>query len=148
MLPAQLTSLAKSPRIARSVQIRRPAIALYTAWHHLSQRPTVPLGAALPPADVVLPRIKVPGGHVAGPTFIRDHIHGLFISWSSELESGVTQSGEVWFHTESCGADSTVSILLSWHTQTAGAPEALRCLHTDLAQLDQDLHRFKSLMEG
>jgi uncharacterized membrane protein len=148
MLQTPIVSSVESPRITRSIRIRRPAVALYTAWHHLSQRPTLPFGTGtLHQTEGGPPRIKAPGGHTTGDTFIQDYIHGLFISWKSELASGVSQSGEVWFHADNDGLDSTLSILLTWDVEEHCDRVPPCRFHAHVVQLDQDLHRFKSLME-
>ncbi len=135
-----------SRRITRSIQIRRPAIDLYTAWYHLSHRPTVSIAADGPLVSATAkPRIKAPCAHTVGSTVIADFIHGLFISWKSEPATGIAHSGEVWFHTAGSGLDTTVSILLSWDGDVTGAPP--QTAPTDIDQLDQDLRGFKSLME-
>lgn len=148
MIRPALPTRMESPRISRSIHIRRPAVALYTSWYHLSQRPAVPLGHETSSVTAAtLPRIKAPCGHTADHTFIADHIHGLFIAWTSSRSSGVTQSGEVWFHTGNSGVDTTVSVLLSWDVGAGVDPSELSELDLEVAQLEQDLHRFKALME-
>lgn len=146
------TSLAVSTeqqRITHSVSIRRPATALYRAWHDLARRQAahaeVRLASEAGYKSSAL--IKAPCVGATSSALLVDHIPGLFLSWQSLPHASVQQMGEVWFHQTSVEQATEVRVILTWEPADTNEFSSPPGYDRARAQIEQDLDRFKQLME-
>ena len=142
-------SIGQQQRITHSVSINRPAIALYRAWQDLARRQAAQVevrrardGGYKSSAVIKAPCV----GEMSGALLV-DHIPGLFISWQSLPHAMVQQNGEVWFHQTSVDHATEVRVILTWEPADTNEFSGLPAFDHVRAQIEQDLDRFKQLME-
>ncbi len=144
-----LAASIEQQRITHSVSIKRPAIALYRAWQDLARRQAahIEVRRAREAGYKSNAVIKAPCvGEMSGSLLV-DHIPGLFISWQSLPQARVQQMGEVWFHQTSVDHATEVRVMLTWEPGEATEFSSLPAFDYARAQIEQDLDRFKQLME-
>ncbi len=146
---ALASSIEQQQRITHSVSIKRPAIALYRAWQDLARRQAAHMevrraAEAGYKSNAV---IKAPSVGEMSSALLVDHIPGLFLSWQSLPHASVRQTGEVWFHQTSVDHPTEVRVILSWEPAETNDFASLPVYDHARAQIEQDLDRFKQLME-
>jgi uncharacterized membrane protein len=138
---------ARSQRLTYSVTINKPAIAVYRAWYDLARRQSQHIDVQRPGTAATRRQsvIKAPYIGDAGGALLVDEIPGVLISWESLPSAPVRQLGEVWFNANTLEQATEVRVTLSWKPDSESSNDI--STRAAGAQLEQDLVRFKHLME-
>jgi len=139
-------------RVQKTVTIQRPAIELYYSWRHLGN-----LSRFMKHVHSVtthdgwhshwIERTST-GALVSWDAVIEKDIVGERLAWRAIREGGVTNAGEVRFISTPMSPGTEVSVTLDY-----AAPDSIGSGHPERfteelpIQLDEDLERFKQLME-
>jgi uncharacterized membrane protein len=122
---------------------------LYRAWKDLAtgQAAQLDLQRAAAAGFAASAVIKAPCVGDVCSALLTDHIPGLFFAWQSLPHASVQQRGEVWFHQTSVDHFSEVSVILTWDQAPVHDHGLMPVREHARAQIEQDLDRFKQLME-
>lgn len=140
-------------RVQKTVTIQRPAIELYYSWRHLGN-----LSRFMKHVQSVTTHDgwhsrwveRTPtGAFVSWDAVIEEDIIGERLAWRALREGGVTNAGEVRFIATPKSQGTEVSVTLDYAAPDDGAGIGHPNQFTEALsiQLDEDLHRFKELME-
>lgn len=140
-------------RIQKTVTIRRTPLELYHAWRNVENFPR--FMKHVESVDALDGRrsrwtVKAPAGQtVSWDAVIDADVEGELLSWHSVPKTGIDNAGSVHFKPAPAHRGTEVSVTLEYGPPggTTGVTLAKMFGEEPSVQLDEDLHRFKQLME-
>jgi uncharacterized membrane protein len=140
-------------RVQKTVTINRPAHELYAVWHDLAQLPTF-----MDHVESVSTNgdgrshwvVKAPAGRtVEWDAEISADRPDELIAWRSIPETGIENAGTICFRPAPAARGTEVQVTFYYDPPggTAGASIATLFGEEPSQQLDEDLYRFKQIME-
>lgn len=140
-------------RVQKTLTIRRPPGELYDFWHHFDRLPR--FMEHVKDVEVVDERrshwvVQAPAGRtVEWDAEVVEDVPNERIAWRSVGNADVANEGEVRFRPAPADRGTEVSVTLVYDPPggAAGAAMAKLLGEEPTTQLDEDLYRFKQLME-
>ncbi len=138
--------------VEKTVTIRRSPVELYQAWRHLERLPLFMEHVVSVTVDGMRTHwvVKAPGGTVEWDAELTADVPGQLIAWRTLGNADISHTGAVQFARARQGRGTEMRVSIAWKAPAGavGAKVATLAGENPKQQLDDDLHRFKQLVEG